>query len=161
MLLMPNWTWKTTINAGDTVVIFDLDGVISDASHRQHYLRDGHKDWDGFFSACTEDPPIISGVKLINILNESYRTIILTARPESVQSETIDWLKKHGVVWDALIMRSNSDHKQSAKMKLSALNQILQAGYVPVLVFDDDPKNIAMFLEHQVPAIPVHSGYYD
>lgn len=157
---MPNWTWNGAINEGDDVVIFDLDGVISDASHRQHYLREEDKDWNGFFSACTEDPPIISGVRLINILNKSHRTIILTARPESIQLETIDWLKKHGVVWDALIMRSNDDFKESAKMKLSALNQILDAGYVPILVFDDDPKNIAMFSEHQVPAISVHSGYY-
>ena len=157
---MPDWTWRTTINKGDDVVIFDLDGVISDAYHRQHYLRGEEKNWNGFFSACTEDPPIISGVRLINILNKSHRTIILTARPESIQLETIDWLKKHGVVWDALIMRSNDDFKESAKMKLSALNQILDAGYVPMLVFDDDPKNIAMFSEHQVPAISVHSGYY-
>tara|TARA_B100000902_G_scaffold247676_1_gene234355 strand:- start:893 stop:1369 length:477 start_codon:yes stop_codon:yes gene_type:complete len=157
---MPNWTWSTTINEGDDVVIFDLDGVISDASHRQHYLRDEEKDWNGFFSACIEDPPIISGVKLINLLNESHKTIILTARPDSVQSETIDWLRKHGVVWDALIMRSNDDHQQSSKMKLSALNQIIDAGYVPILVFDDDPKNINMFLENEVPAISVHSGYY-
>mgnify|MGYP001479175378 FL=1 len=157
---MPNWTWSTTINEGDDVVIFDLDGVISDASHRQHYLRNEEKDWNGFFSACTEDPPIISGVKLINLLNESHKIIILTARPDSVQSETIDWLRKHGVVWDALIMRSNDDHQQSSKMKLSALNQIIDAGYVPILVFDDDPKNINMFWEHEVPAISVHSGYY-
>ena len=157
---MPDWTWSTTINEGDDVVIFDLDGVISDASHRQHYLRGEEKNWNGFFSACTEDPPIISGVKLINLLHKSHKTIILTARPNSIQSETIDWLKKYGVIWDALIMRSNEDYQQSSKMKLSALNQITDAGYVPILVFDDDPRNIEMFLEHDVPAISVHSGYY-
>ena len=27
---MPDWTWSTTINEGDDVVIFDLDGVFSD-----------------------------------------------------------------------------------------------------------------------------------
>ena len=157
---MPDWTWSTTINKGDDVVIFDLDGVISDASHRQHYLQGKEKDWNGFFSACTEDPPIISGIKLISLLRKSHKTIILTARPYSIQSETIDWLKKYEVVWDALIMRSNDDHQQSPKMKLSALNQIRDAGYTPILAFDDDPRNIEMFLGQEVPAISVHSGYY-
>jgi len=57
-------------------------------------------------------------------------------------------------------MRSDDDHQQSSEMKRTALNQIRDAGYSPILVFDDDPKNIAMFLEQEIPAIPVHSGYY-
>ena len=157
---MPVWICNNELCKGSEVIIFDLDGVISDAAHRQHFLKGTERDWDGFFSACTKDPPIISGVKLINVLNKYHKTIILTARPSSVQSKTVHWLKRHSVVWDVLIMRSDDDHRQSSEMKLTALNQIRDAGYDPVLVFDDDPKNIAMFLEQEVPAISVHSGYY-
>ena len=157
---MPVWMCNNELSKDSEVIIFDLDGVISDAAHRQHFLKRTERDWDGFFSACTEDPPIISGVKLINVLNKYHKTIILTARPKSVQSETVDWLKRHCVVWDVLIMRSDVDHQQSSEMKLSALKQIRDAGYYPILVFDDDPKNIAMFLEQEVPAVSVHSGYY-
>ena len=157
---MPVWICNNELSKGSEVVIFDLDGVISDAAHRQHFLKGTERDWDGFFSACTEDPPIISGVKLINVLNKYHKTIILTARPKSIQSKTVHWLKRHSVAWDVLIMRSDDDHQQSSEMKLSALNQIRDAGYNPILVFDDDPKNIAMFLEQEIPAIPVHSGYY-
>jgi len=157
---MPVWICNNELSKGSEVIIFDLDGVISDAAHRQHFLKGTERDWDGFFSACTEDPPIISGVKLINVLNKYHKTIILTARPSSVQSKTVHWLKRHSVVSDVLIMRSDDDHRQSSEMKLTALNQIRDAGYDPVLVFDDDPKNIAMFLEQEVPAISVHSGYY-
>ena len=157
---MPVWICNNELSKGSEVIIFDLDGVISDAAHRQHFLKGTERDWDGFFSACTDDPPIISGVKLINVLNKYHKTIILTARPSSVQSKTVNWLKRHSVVWDVLIMRSDDDHRQSSEMKLTALNQIRDAGYDPVLVFDDDPKNIAMFLEQEVPAISVHSGYY-
>ena len=157
---MPVWICNNELSKGSEVIIFDLDGVISDAAHRQHFLKGTERDWDGFFSACTDDPPIISGVKLINVLNKYHKTIILTARPSSVQSKTVHWLKRHSVVWDVLIMRSDDDHRQSSEMKLTALNQIRDAGYDPVLVFDDDPKNITMFLEQEVPAISVHSGYY-
>ena len=157
---MPVWICNNELSKGSEVIIFDLDGVISDAAHRQHFLKGTERDWDGFFSACTDDPPIISGVKLINVLNINHKTIILTARPSSVQSKTVHWLKRHSVVWDVLIMRSDDDHQQSSEMKLSALKQIRDAGYYPILVFDDDPKNIAMFLEQEVPAVSVHSGYY-
>ena len=70
--MMPVWTWNNELPKDSEVIIFDLDGVISDAAHRQHFLKGTEKDWNGFFSACTEDPPIISGVKLIKILNKSH-----------------------------------------------------------------------------------------
>jgi hypothetical protein len=75
--------------------------------------------------------------------------------------ETLDWLNSHGVIWNALIMRSNQDNLGSAEMKLSAINEILAANLNPILVFDDDPKNITMFKEQGIPAVSVHSGYYD
>ena len=59
--MMPVWICNNELSKGSEVIIFDLDGVISDAAHRQHFLKGTEKDWDGFFSACTEDPPIISG----------------------------------------------------------------------------------------------------
>ncbi|MBT95521.1 MAG: hypothetical protein CL431_06105 [Acidimicrobiaceae bacterium] len=157
---MPAWTWNIELPEGSEVVIFDLDGVISDASHRQHFLKNEEKDWDGFFSACTEDPPIVSGVELINLISKFKGVIILTARPVAIQMETLDWLNSHGVIWNALIMRSNQDNLGSAEMKLSAINEILAGNLNPILVFDDDPKNIIMFKENGIPVVSVHSGYY-
>ena len=158
---MPAWTWNIELPEGSEVVIFDLDGVISDASHRQHFLKNVEKDWDGFFSACTEDPPIVSGVELINLISKFKGVIILTARPVAIQMETLDWLNSHGVIWNALIMRSNQDNLGSAEMKLSAINEILAGNLNPILVFDDDPKNIIMFKENGIPVVSVHSGYYE
>ena len=158
---MPVWTWNKELPKNSEIVIFDLDGVISDASHRQHFLRGTKKDWDGFFSACSDDPPISSGLELTKIINKLQGLIILTARPSTVQSETLDWLNHHGVSWNALIMRSEQDHLSSAEMKLLAIGEIEAASFNPILVFDDDPKNIAMFKEEGIPVVSVHSGYYD
>ena len=159
--MMPEWTWNKELPKDSEIVIFDLDGVISDASHRQHFLKGAEKDWDGFFSACTEDPPISSGLELVNLINKLHGVLILTARPVTVKSETLDWLSHHSVSWNALIMRSKEDHLSSAEMKLLAIGEIEAASFNPILVFDDDPKNIAMFEEQGIPAISVHSGYYD
>ena len=100
-------------------------------------------------------------MRLINIIYDFHGVIILTARPMTVQSETIDWLEHHGISWNALVMRSKQDNLGSAEMKLKALNEILAATFEPILVFDDDPKNIVMFQEQNVDAVSVHSGYYD
>ena len=157
---MPSWVWNEEIAKGEEIVIFDLDGVISDASHRQHFLEKEDKDWNGFFAACPNDPPIPSGVELTNLLSNIKSIIILTARPVSVQAQTINWLKKYGVAWKALIMKSVEDPTLSSEMKLIALEEIRDANFKPILIFDDDPRNIAMFKEQEIPTMSIYSGYY-
>ena len=157
---MPSWVWNEEIAKGEEIVIFDLDGVISDASHRQHFLEKEDKDWSGFFAACPNDPPIPSGVELTNLLSNIKSIIILTARPVSVQAQTINWLKKYSIAWKALIMKSVEDPNLSSEMKLLALEEIRGANLKPILIFDDDPRNIAMFKEQEIPTMSIYSGYY-
>ncbi len=158
---MPIWAWRDEIPKGGEVIIFDLDGVISDASHRQHFIKQTNKDWKGFFSSCSQDPLILAGAKLINLIGEFWSVIILTARPESVQAKTIDWLEKHEITWNALIMRADQDPDLSSEMKYLALEEIRSAGLKPQLVFDDDPRNIEMFDREGISTILVFSGYYE
>ena len=44
------------------IVVCDIDGVLSDASARQHFLQRRPKDWDAFFAGCGADPPIVATV---------------------------------------------------------------------------------------------------
>ena len=43
---MPVWICNNELSKGSEVIIFDLDGVISDAAHRQHFLKRTERDWD-------------------------------------------------------------------------------------------------------------------
>ena len=54
----PNWHFRDGAPAGGPLVILDLDGIISDASHRQHFLRGDHRDYEGFFRSAALDPPL-------------------------------------------------------------------------------------------------------
>ena len=59
-----NWISNTGRPIGGPTVVLDLDGVISDATHRQHYLAaeaSKDKDWTGFFHACVDDSVIAHG----------------------------------------------------------------------------------------------------
>ena len=53
-----HWTWHDgKIEPGPAVVV-DIDGVLSDAASRQHYLEAPRRNWDAFFQACGDDPVI-------------------------------------------------------------------------------------------------------
>ena len=158
---MPNWVWKEENSQEKEAGIFDLDGVISDAAHRQHFLHRPEKDWAGFFGSCPEDPIITSGLLLARLANESIEIIILTARPFAICDQTLDWLESHDVPWQALIMRSEDDPELSPEMKRIALNEIRAKGFTPTLAIDDDPRNIEMYQEEGIPSIYVYSGYYE
>ncbi|MGH9163995.1 MAG: hypothetical protein ACRDZW_00570, partial [Acidimicrobiales bacterium] len=56
-------------------VVFDIDGVLSDAASRQRFLESGTRDWDGFFDACGEDPLIEDVAALLGLLDPSLRLV--------------------------------------------------------------------------------------
>ena len=56
--LPEHWTWRDgPVDPGAAVVV-DIDGVLSDASTRQHYIEAPRANWRAFFDACGEDPVI-------------------------------------------------------------------------------------------------------
>ena len=144
-----------------SVVIVDMDGVISDASGRQHFLDGSNKDWWAFFEASVDDPPIPEVIGLVERLTENRTIILLTARPSGSADTTLEWLDRHGVRWDLLAMRKDDDHASSPEVKRAILLELRGDGYEPVLAIDDDPENLVMYRSEGVPTVYIHSGYYD
>ena len=71
-----NWTWREADgpeqdHAGRPAVIFDIDGVLSDAAGRQHFIERGRRDWTSFFEACGDDPVIEEIARLLELLDPS------------------------------------------------------------------------------------------
>jgi hypoxanthine phosphoribosyltransferase len=80
------WNW---CNAGHGVKCgFDFDGIIC------HDLEDG----PDYVRRITEAPPLY-------LPRRHPIPLIVTARPESVRAETLDWLDRHGLTCERLIMR--------------------------------------------------------
>lgn len=158
---MPVWTWSADVRPPGQTILVDVDGVISNAWHRQHFLSGGPRDWSGFFGAAAADEPILSGITLLDLLGDSALVVLLTARPESILDTTVSWLAEFDVRWDLLIMRGRRDHTSAAEMKRLAVQELRDAGYTPVLAIDDEPGNIAMYEEEDIAAIYVYSGYYE
>jgi phosphoglycolate phosphatase-like HAD superfamily hydrolase len=144
-------------------VVFDVDGVLSDATHRQHFLEGPGMYWDSFFQACGEDPLIVETARMGQLLDASHRVVLLTARPIRVRPQTLRWLGVHAdaVRWDLLIMRDEDDWGSSRSYKAGVLRDLQGLGFDVRLALEDDPRNVEMFRKAGVPTIYIHSGYYE
>lgn len=158
---MPRWTWsQEPIDGGDAIVV-DIDGVIADAAHRQHHLDGPRKKWGPFFAACGDDAVLPTAGEFLDDVPATTTRVLLTARPESIHDQTRDWLVKHNIPWDLLVMRGRKDHGPSPTMKRTAVHQLRDAGFTLLLAVDDDQRNIAMFTDEGIPTAYVPSGYHE
>jgi hypothetical protein len=142
-------------------VVFDIDGVLSDAAGRQHYLERGRRDWNAFFEACGDDAVIEEIARLLELLDSSLTVVLLTGRPQRVAPQTLAWLRRYGLRWDLLLMRSRGDYAYVTDFKESAVADLRAHGFDLRLAFEDDPSNHAMYVAAGVPCVYIHSGYYE
>ena len=155
-----NWTWRVDARAPGRAVIFDIDGVLADASGRQHHLAGLRRDWDAFFAECGEDPIIPEVARLLELLAPGLVVVLLTARPAHVRAQTLAWLASHGLGYDLLIMRAVGDRRPARDFKRIETLQLRTYGFEVRLAVEDDPANLEMFESEGVPCLYVHSGYY-
>ena len=156
-----NYRWRDRPMPPGRAVVFDLDGVLSDAASRQHYLEGPWRDWDAFFEACGDDPLIEEVAQLLHLLEPSLTVVLLTARPGRVSPQTLAWLKRYELRWDLLVMRDWGDYDAAREFKRRSVEELRELGFELVLSFEDDRRNVAMFREHAIPCVYIHSGYYD
>lgn len=156
-----HWTWREgPVEAGPAVVV-DIDGVLSDAAGRQHYIENSIPDWRAFFDACGDDPLIEEVKVLLDLLDPALAVVLLTARPSRVHHLTEAWLHRYEIRWDLLIMRPWGDYAQSPAFKREAIDDLRRYGFELRLAFEDDRRNVTMFHQRGVPCVYIHSGYYD
>lgn len=156
-----NWWWRAGPVEPGPAVVFDVDGVLSDAAGRQHYLEWPRRDWESFFEACGDDPVIDEVATVLALLAAELRVVLLTARPLRVRAQTLGWLERYGLRWDLLVMRPRDDHMASRRFKQLEVGQLRSWGLDLQLAFEDDRRNHAMFHAEGVPCVYIHSGYYD
>lgn len=159
-----NWTWRARGGSARPVgpaVIFDIDGVLSDAAGRQHFLEQGRRDWKAFFEACGDDPVVEEIARLLELLDGSLAVILLTGRPLRVQPQTLAWLERYKLRWDLLVMRSRGDYGQVTGFKQAVVEELRAHGFDLRLAFEDDPSNHAMYVAAGIPCVYIHSGYYE
>lgn len=142
--------WGHTYHLRGTygVVIVDLDGALSDGTHRLHLLptKDLHltESWIEFNRAAQHDSPIQDTIDVVNMLwKAGMGVVILTGRSDEVETETILWLDRHKVKYDWLIMRRAEDNRKDTIIKEEVLRAI--GLHHITCAFDDSPNVIQHF----------------
>jgi len=119
------------------LAVFDVDGVLADVRHRLHHVERSPKDWDAFFAAAPDDPPLEAGVALARNSAQDCEVVYVTGRPERCRADTLAWFERHGLPAGELSMRSGRDRRPARVAKPELLRR-LAAGRVVAVVVDDD-----------------------
>ena len=101
--------------------IFDIDGTLSDLTHRLHFIQGDEKDWDGFFGAVGGDGVHQHIADLACDLFQQQHVIIVSGRSDQCRAETEAWLSRHYISHEGLYMRRAGDRRPDFKVKLDLL----------------------------------------
>ncbi|MEU6372664.1 hypothetical protein [Streptomyces sp. NPDC046909] len=128
------------------LAVFDLDNTLADTAHRQRFLEEKPRDWDGFFAAAPADPPIPQGIALVLEHARECEIVYLTGRPERCRRDTLDWLAAQGLPEGRVHMRRDAgragggrgDRRPARRTKLEILRRLGRTREIRVLVDDDE-----------------------
>lgn len=140
--------------------IFDIDGTLSDCSHRLHHIQRHPKDWDSFFSECIDDAPHDHIINLANDLwlRSEYAVVFVSGRSDQCRSQTEEWLLNHGLPSGPLYMRKAGDHRNDDAVKLELLAELRADGFDPIMAFDDRNRVVKAWRAAGVPCAQVAEG---
>jgi hypothetical protein len=150
------------------IYIFDIDGTLSDLTHRLPLIQQAEPDWDGFFLKCGEDKPIRDVIRLCRDLwhKEDHEIIFITGRSEICRKQTTVWLEQYinqhagNYIW----MRRKGDHRPDHVVKLELLDQILEYTDVEFSdiagVFEDRSSVVAAYRARGLRVYQVAEGNF-
>ena len=119
-------------------VIFDLDGTLTDVTHRVHHVKSNPINWKSFNDLMVHDSLNHWCFELIDAMKlKGYKIIFVTGRGEDYRVHTVEWLKKHQVIYDELYMRPLNDFREDSDVKESLYNDHIKQNNRVLFVVDD------------------------
>ena len=140
--------------------IFDLDGTLADGSHRVHYIQSAPKQWDRFNQECVHDTVIMPTACIAAALwRDGDHVAIITGRTEDVHEQTKDWLRKHFIYYNSLLMRPTGDSRPDTTVKLELYQEVMKMFDGPPLgVFEDRARMVQAWRELGLTCYQVADG---
>jgi hypothetical protein len=126
-------------------VVVDIDGTLSNLSHRLHLVRKEKPEWDLFFKQAADDTVNEWCKELINSLwNNGIKILLVSGRPESIRTITKRWLSQNGIHYDKLfLLRGVKDYTPDDQLKREWGKKF---GFSKILfVVDDRTKVVQMW----------------
>jgi predicted kinase len=117
------------------------------------------KDWDSFNCACSDDEPQMGVVKWVRALYEDHIVVITSGRSDKYQGQTVEWLKREGVPYHCLLMRSRHDYRPDEEIKLEFLSWLPKERIS--FVVDDRPRLVKAWRASSLKVYPVTESQED
>ena len=124
-------------------VIVDLDGTLCLNEHRQHFLEETPKNWDGFFKAASRDKVNPAIKRIIDDLTiTGVRVVFMTGRSDKYRALTERWLTRNAGVngTQSPYMRDKDDFRSDTVVKPELLAKFMKNA-------DVKPEQILFMLE--------------
>ena len=145
-------------------VIFDLDGTLATIDKRKNLaMASGKMNWTEFFhphNIHLDEPndPVIAS--FIALQEKGYEMVIFSGRDDISKKETTEWLKRHGVVPDKLLMRPHGDYTPDDIVKKTWLNDLFPDKSKILCIFDDREKVVNMWRGEGLTCFQVAPGNF-
>lgn len=140
-------------------LICDLDGTLSDCSARRGFMEETPKDWKNFYFGIPYDPVNEWCKKILSLFyDDHYKIILMSGRPDTHKQVTLDWLEKHEIKWDELIMRKEGDHRNDNIVKLELFNELKERLGTPLFAIDDRQRIVDMWREQGITCLQCDKG---
>jgi hypothetical protein len=142
------------------IVIFDIDGTLSDCSHRRHFVEGEVKDWEKFYEEAGDDETIPAIVATYDALSVMGHTILfVTGRDEGqCGGVTLSWLKLHCLEAQKIYFRAAGDFRPDDVVKEEILGRIRTEFGNPMLVFEDRKRVVDMYRRNGIICCQVAEG---
>lgn len=130
-------------------ILCDLDGTLALLNGRNPYEAEG----------CEMDllnEPVANVVKTYHTLG--YRIILLSGRKDTARLQTENWLKRHEIHYDLLLMRAGDDGRKDAIIKSELFHLFIRDKFYIEFILDDRNQVVDMWRNEL--GLPCWQVYY-
>ena len=127
-------------------VIVDIDGTISNISHRVHHVIGKNKNWNAFSELMDRDLPITKNINRIAYkFGSEYKILFVSGRSQKYKKKTEKWLSDYFYTDEYLLfLRKDNDKRPSFEIKRDILNN-LRKKFIIKYAIDDNEKDLKMY----------------
>jgi phosphoglycolate phosphatase-like HAD superfamily hydrolase len=136
--------------AGVDAVIADLDGTLCDVSEILHLVdpplpsgaggapSEGERNFHAFHAASADCPSVEAVVEAVRAAKSTGRDILVVTGREFIWRDlTLDWLAKHDIPYDELLMRIVGDYRPDHVIKAEMLDDLEKRGWTVTDAWED------------------------
>ena len=133
--------------------IFDRDGTLAQID--RSFVEQDRPDWYAFNAAIRFDNPVPAVVALNQSVREDWAVIVCSGRSEDFRIPMMDWLRKHKIRADYLLMRRSKDQRNDAVVKREILHERILPFFDVQFAVDDREIVCQMWRDEGIPLIQV------